>query len=773
MRQEDPKSFKVIGKSFDKVDSKFILSGQPAYTEDFIPPRTLIVKAMRSPHAFAKIVKIDVEKAKKLPGIADIFTYKDVPNRRFTLAGQSYPEPSAYDMLILDQVVRYVGDEVALIVAEDEKTAKRAMSYIRVEYEVMDPVLDAKQAIGHPSVVHDEDNIHFNFDFVKPDVKRNIACSYHHKVGDIESALAECDYVVEESYFTQATEQSMMEPFKTYCHFDHFGRLVIISSTQVPFHVRRHVAWALGIPANKIRVIKPRIGGGFGAKQTLCTEIMCAFVAWKLQKPVAMIYDRHEAANCSTTRHARHWDVRIGATKDGIVQVIDMYALSDAGAYGSHAFTTFTAGEHKSVVLYNKGKAVGYCSDIVYTNHAAGGAFRGYGATEALWPLECAINELAHKMGVDPGELRLKNVIQVGEEPVGFKGHDEKLASGNFSEAIRKVMDMSGWNDRPHSWEIDETHRGGMGMAMALQGSGIAKIDTAAVDIRLSEEGFYTLYTGSTDMGTGANTVLIQIACEMLGCPFENMGIYEADTDVVPFDPGSYASSTTYVTGTAAKLAALDLKNKIIARFAKEFGVSEEEVEFDGVVGRTIDGTQEMTVSKLQTMLLARPDCEQLMGSATFGSHTSPPPFMVSVAEVSVNTETGKVTPLNFYGVLDVGTVINPKLARVQAEGGIVQGIGQALYEEVRYTDTGRLETNNFMLYKIPTRMDIGKVHVDFVSSYEPTGGVGAKSIVEVVINTSCPAIQDAIYAAVGVPLRELPMTAERVFMAMKEKNNR
>lgn len=761
---------KHIGKTYDKVDSRFILSGQAAYTEDLIPPNALAIKLLRSPHAFARILEINADIARKVPGVEAIFTYKDVPQNRYTLAGQSFPEPSAYDKVILDEVVRYVGDEVAIIVADSERTALKAMQMIKVKYDVMKPVLDVHDAIDNESIVHDEDNIHFNFP-VGQDVKRNIACSYHHIVGDIEGELEKCDYVVEEDYFIQGAQQSMMEPFKSFCTLDHLGRIVCTSSTQVPFHARRHIGRALGIPASKIRVIKPRIGGGFGAKQTCCTEIINAFVTWTLKKPSYLVYDRHEAANCSTSRHSRSWTVRLGATKDGIIQVIDMCAVSDAGAYGAHAWTTFTAGEHKSVPLYNKGKALRYSSNIVYTNHMPGGAFRGYGATEALWALECAVNKLAHKMGWDETELRLKNLIQVGERSLAY-APDEVLESGNFTEGLEKAKSMVSWDERPHGWTIDDRYRGGLGVALALQGSGIANIDTASVEIRLREDGFYTLFTGSTDMGTGSNTVLTQMACEILGCPIENMTVYEADTDVVPFDPGSYASSTTYVTGTATKLAAEDLRVKIIDRYAKEFNVQPEDVMFDGVMGWTADESQKLGIGELASRLVARVDCEQLIGFATWGSHTSPPPYMVGIAEVKVDMETGRVFPVKFTGVVDCGTIINPKLARVQVEGGIVQGIGMGLYEEVRYSDKGRLETNNFMLYKVPTRQDMGELDVAFVESYEPTGGFGAKSIGEVVINTSAPALQNAIANAIGVELTILPMTPERVFRAIKEQEN-
>ena len=759
---------KHIGKSYDKVDAKGILSGKPSYTGDFVPKDALIIKVLRSPHAQARIKSIDTSKAKLIPGVEAIFTYEDVPNTRFTLAGQTYPEPSAYDALILDPVVRYVGDEVALVVAKDEATALKAMPLIKVEYEVQKPVLDLRTAIDHETIVHPEDDI-LNHIPVGQDYKRNICVSYHKRVGDIEGELAKCDYVVEGTYFDQATRQSAMEPFQSFGYIDHLGRIVIVSSTQIVFHVRRHIARALGIPASKIRVIKPRIGGGFGSKQTACTELMTAFVTWKLQKPCYLLYDRTEAQTCSTTRHAREWYIRVGATKDGIIQVIDMDSITDAGAHATHCFTTTTAGEHKSVPLYNKAKAVHYGTEGVYMNHTPGGAFRGYGATEALWPLECAVNRLADEMGIDPAELRQKNLIAAGERSLVYEP-DEIMDSGLFQETVNKVKEMARWDERPHSWDIDERYRGGLGMALALQGSGVANIDVASVEIRLGDDGNYTLYTGSSDMGMGANTILTQMACEAIGCPMESMTVVESDTDIVPFDPGSYASSTTYVTGTAAKMAAEELREKIINKLAQFMDVKPEDIDFDGLVGTTKDGTKQMSVQELAPKLLVGTTPEQLTGFATWGSHTSPPPFMASIAEVKVDKQTGQIIPLHMYTCVDCGTVVNPKLARVQVEGGAVQAIGMALYEDVRYSSNGRLETNNFMTYKIPTRQDIGELHTAFVESYEPTGAFGVKSIGEIVINTACPEIQHAVKNAVGADIRTLPMTPEKVFMGMDEK---
>lgn len=759
---------KHVGQSYDKVDARSILSGKPAYTGDFIPPNALVIKVLRSPHPMAKIVSIDTSAALKVPGVEAVFTYKDVPQTRFTLAGQSYPEPSQYDALILEPLVRYVGDEVALVVAKDEKTALKAMPLIKVTYEVMEPVLDLQTAMDHPTVVHPEDDVHFNVPF-EHDLKRNIAFSYNKTVGDIEGALDKCSHVVEGQFFDQATVQSAMETFRSFCYIDHLGRLVVTSSTQIVFHVRRHIARALGIPTSKIRVIKPRIGGGFGSKQTACTEILNAFVTWKLKKPSLIIYDRHEANTCSTTRHARDWKIRVGADEDGYIRVIDMHALTDVGAHATHAFTTTTAGEHKSIPLYNKNWAVHYGSEGLYTNHSPGGAFRGYGATEALWPLECAVSLLAHKMGWDELDLRKKNLIAAGEWSPVF-AEDEVMDVSLFQEALQKCRELADWDNRPKSWDIDDRWRGGLGVALALQGSGVANIDVASVEIRLGDDGCYTLYTGSSDMGMGANTVLTQMACEVLGCPIEDMTVYESDTDVVPFDPGSYASSTTYVTGTAAKLAAEDLKNQIIESFARIFSVEVSQVEFDGLEGYTKDGSQRMTIKELAPKLLVGPQSQQLSGFATWGSSTSPSPFIVTIAEVKVDRQTGRVVPVNMYNVVDCGTVVNPKLARVQVEGGVTQGIGMALYEDVRYSANGTLETSNFMTYKIPTRQDTGVIHTEFVESYEPSGAYGVKSIGEIVINTACPAIHNAIVNAVGANVTTLPMTPEKVYEAMSEK---
>lgn len=756
---------KVVGKGIEKVDGMAISMGKPAYTEDLAMKDALAIKIFRSPHAFAKIKNIDTSRAMKLEGVECILTYKDVPNIRFTLAGQSYPEPSPYDRLTLDQVVRYVGDEVAIIAAVDEKTAVKAMSLIKIEYEVFEPVLDFEKAIGHKSIVHLEEDIHCNFD-IGLEKERNIACTHKVEFGsNVDEELESCDIVVEETYYTQAQSPAMMETYRAFSYFDYTGKLTIVSSTQIPFHVKRHVAKALDIPANKVRVIKPRIGGGFGGKQTAAVEIFTALVTLKTGKPSKIIYDRKESFSCTTSRHAMRLKVRLGADKTGIIKVVDIEGLSDTGAYGEHASTTFWVLGEKTLPLYNKARALRFHGHVVYTNKMPAGALRGYGATQGTFALESAVNELAAKLNMDPAEIRLKNIIKQGESSIAYGG--KVLHSSTLDKCIEKGKEMIGWNEKYPSKQMSSNKVKAVGMAITMQGSGIAGIDSSSVTIRLNDDGHYMLFTGSTDMGMGSDTVLIQMAAETLKTSMDNISIHSADTDISPYDPGSYASSTTYVTGMAVVKAAEVLIEKIKEEGARFLEVSPEEVKFNGEEVRFINGNKLIKVNEIANRVTIGPASRQLEGSATHGSPVSPPPFVAGFVELEVDNETGKIELIDYVAVVDCGTVINPNLARVQVEGGIVQGIGMAMYEDVKYDSVGRMGTNSFMQYKIPCRKDVGRITMGFEESYEPTGPFGAKSIGEVVINTPPPAIAAAVFNAVGANIRTLPITPEKVLMKL------
>jgi CO/xanthine dehydrogenase Mo-binding subunit len=560
----------------------------------------------------------------------------------------------------------------------------------------------------------------------------------------------------------------MMETYRAYSYLDHTGRLVVVSSTQIPFHVRRQLSRALKMPASKIRVIKPRIGGGFGGKQTGAVEMFAAIVTLRTGKPAKIIYDRRETFAATNSRHAMRLKVRLGADKEGFIRAVDIHGLSDTGAYGEHASTTFGVVGQKTLPLYNKTKAVRFMGDVVYTNKMPAGAFRGYGATQGTFALETAVNKLAEKLNMDPTEIRLKNLIKEGETSLVSDG--TKLGSSTLHKCIEKGRDLIGWRDKYPRLEIGNNKVRALGMAVTMQGSGIANIDTASAEIRLNDDGNFTLLVGSTDMGTGSDTILSQMAAEILETSVDNIIVHAADTDISPYDPGSYASSTTYVTGMAVVRAAEDLKKQIIESGARILEVPADEVEFDGRQIKTMEGDKEVTLEKIaELQVLGFGGKRQLVGHATHGSPVSPPPFIAGFAEVEVDKETGKVQLIDYVAVIDCGTVINPNLATIQAEGGLVQGIGLAMYEDVRYDKQGRMTTNSFMQYKIPTRKDIGDIRVVFEESFEPTGPFGAKSIGEVVINTPAPAIMDAVYNAVGVRITDLPITPEKVFMAMKQ----
>ncbi len=749
-----------VGKSIPKTDGLAIATGKPVYTDDLSSKDALVVKILRSPHANAKIKNIDTKRAMLVPGVECVLTYKDVPNQRFTLAGQSYPEPSPYDRLILEDRVRYVGDEVAIVAAVDEKTAVKALKMIKVEYEVLDAVIDFETAIDNKVIVHEEE-VHTNFD-IGMQKERNIVATHDYTKGDVDKVLSECDVVLEETYYTQAQSQAMMETYRAYNYLDHMGRLVVISSTQIPFHVRRHLSRALNIPSSKIRVIKPRIGGGFGGKQTACVEIFSALVTLKTGKPAKLIYDRKETFNCSNSRHAMKMNVKIGATKDGVIKVIDINALSDTGAYGEHASTTFGLVGEKSIPIYNKLEAARFKGNVVYTNKMPAGAFRGYGATQGCFAVESTINKLATKLNMDPVKLRLKNIVKEGEVTFAY---NKSINSANLEECIRKGKEMIKWDEKYPSYDLGNGKVRSVGMALTMQGSGIANIDTSSVEIRLNDDGFYTLFVGSTDMGTGSDTILAQMACDILETTMDKITVVSADTDIVPYDPGSYASSTTYVTGMAVVKACQQLREKIIEVGANRLKIAKELAEFDGE--KVFCDDKSISVFDLAVDFTVGPNKIQLNGFASHGSPVSPPPYIAGFVETEIDKETGKVEIIDYVAVVDCGTVINRNLATIQTEGGIVQGMGLALFEEVRYLESGQMDSNSFMQYKIPARCDIGTVRVDFVETYEPTGPFGAKSIGEVVINTPAPAIQDAIYNGVGVRINSLPMTPEKIFMEM------
>lgn len=755
---------KTVNQAMRKKDAMQLVTGQPVYMDDVIPQDCLIVKLLRSPHANAIVQEIDTSRALLVPGIEAIYTWKDVDQqgRRYTQAGQTYPEPSPYDRLVIDRHVRFAGDVVAILAGKDEKCVDKAMKLIKVRYEVLPAVLDYHTALDNPVLVHPEENWE-SLAPVGADNKRNLCAHDETGAGDIEAVLAGCDVVIDHTYHTRACQQAMMETFRTYCSIDAYGRLNVLSSTQIVFHCRRILANALHIPKSMIRVAKPRIGGGFGAKQTSVCEVYPAFVTWKTKKPSKIIFSRYESQIASTPRHEMELHVRLGATKDGIVRGIDLYTLSNTGAYGEHGPTTVGLSGHKSIPLYGKAEAFRFVSDVVYTNHMSSGAYRGYGATQGLFAVESAVNELADKLGIDPFVIRQRNIVHEGDVMPAYYG--QVNTSCALDRCLQAVHDNIGWDEKYPVRDMGNGKVRAVGMGMAMQGSGITSVDVGSASLKINDDGFYTLSIGAADMGTGCDTILAQIAAEVLDCPLDNVTVLGADTDSSPYDSGSYASSTTYVTGKAVEQCAEQLKQKICQVGAGLLGLDERAVVFAGDAVTSEDGTQRATLAQIA----AASQCGSntaLEAVVTHSSEISPPPFMVGAAEVEVDLETGESQVIRYEAAVDCGTPVNPNLARVQAEGGILQGIGMALTENVTYDDRGMPQENSLMQYKIPARNDIGHIHVVFESSYEGTGPFGAKSIGEVVINTPLPAVADAIYHATHKRFYELPITREQIALA-------
>ena len=762
---------KVVNQPLRKKDAMQLVTGQPVYVDDVTPRDCLCVKLLRSPHANAIVKSINKTAAMKVPGMEAIFTWEDVDQdgRRYTQAGQTYPEASPYDRLVIDRHVRFVGDVVAILAGADEKCVDKAMKLVKVEYEVLEPVLDFHTAKDNPVLVHPEDNWE-SLAPVGADNRRNLCAHDECGNGDIDAVLADCDVVIDRVYHTQACQQAMMETFRTYCEIDTYGRLHIISSTQIVFHIRRIVANALHIPKSKVRVTKPRIGGGFGAKQTAVSAVYPAFVTWMTKKPSKIIFSRVESQIASSPRHEMEMHVRLGANKDGIVRGIDLHTLSNTGAYGEHGPTTVGLSGHKSIPLYGKAEAFRFTSDVVYTNHMSAGAYRGYGATQGLFAVESAVNELANILGMDPFKIREMNITHEGEIMPAYYG--QLNTSCALDRCLARVHDMIDWDNKYPCRDMGNGKIRAVGMGMAMQGSGITSMDVGSATLKVNDEGFYTLLIGAADMGTGCDTTLAQIAAEVLECPLDNITTLSADTDWSPYDSGSYASSTTYVTGKATEKCALELRGKICALGAKLLGCDKEQVSFDGREVRVEEGENAGKTINLSDIATASMNGNsiELQATVTHSSEISPPPYMVGAAEIEVDTETGEVTLLDYAAAVDCGTPINPNLTRVQAEGGIAQGIGMTLTESVTYDDRGYPMENSLFQYKIPARVDIGKIRVEFENSYEGEGPFGAKSIGEVVINTPLPAISDAIRNAVGKRFYELPITPEKIAMAALEK---
>ncbi len=768
------KNFRVVNNVTPSLDGKGLMQGRSFYTDDLAAQNSLVIKLLRSPHAFARIKSIDVSEAEKVPGVACILTKDNVPHVPFTRAGQGYPEPSPHDKFIFDEYARYVGDEVAAVAAVSEEIALEAMKKIKVDYEVLEPVLDFEKAYENKSVIHPEDGIHEMFP-IGFDPKKNLAASYEMEVGNVAEELKKCDYIVEDTFYSQAQAHAMLEPHTCNARLDEHNRLVIYSATQTPFHMRRIMSKTLGLPVEKIRVIKPRVGGGFGGKQAFHGEMFCALVTLRTKKPSKCVFTREEVFGCSYTRHPMKITLKVGATKDGIIQAIDCRALSDTGAYGEHALTVFMIVGSKVLPLYNKVKAVKFGGLVVYTNHVSAGAYRGYGAIQGNYAVESIIDELAEKMGMDPIKLRELNSMKEKEtSPIfeimgeGTEGTAMIMESCKLPYCIKRGRELIEWDKKWPRKEVGPHKVRSVGCAIAMQGSGIPFLDMGSCTIKLNDGGSYMVTVGATDIGQGSDTLIAQIVAEELQTTVDKIIIYSSDTDLTPYDCGAYASSTTYVSGNAAWNAASKMRERLVKEAAEYMNVKVGTVEFDGKMFTS--GEKSLSLEDLATNRLYNQDTRQIAVTESFHGHVSPPPFMAAFGEFEFDTETYEYKMIKYVTVTDCGTTINPMLAKGQVEGGIIQGYGMASSEEVIYNDKGKLLTTNFDVYHIPTRAEVGELVTEFADSYEPTGPFGAKSVGEIGIDTPPAVLCNAVYNAFGVRVHHLPITPERIFKAVKEK---
>ena len=772
---------RVVGKPEPKVDGVKLAAGRPVFTDDVKLEGMLYGALLTSPHAHARIKRIDARPARALPGVHAVLTHADIPRVKYASGGQSYPQPPPYDQVVLDNKVRHVGDRVAIVAAETPELARRALSLIEVKYEVLPHVLDPEEAMrdGAP-VIHDEPDTEGIYDS-----RHNIVHHIEAEAGDREVQWARADYVFEGEYRTQQQQQAHIEPHVCITYWDEDGRLVVRTSTQVPFHIRRMLAPLIGLPVKQIRVIKPRIGGGFGNKQEMILEDLCAHLTLATGRPVRMEYTRYQEFASSRSRHPQIMRYKIGVTKEMEVVATELYLIGDTCAYGTHGLTVQMVGGQKGLTLYNAPYSRFVC-DVVYTNKPTPGAFRGYGSMQCHFGIETLMSEIADRMGWDVVEFKRKNWIKPGEELLlakalgeGREGFAQIIRSSGLEQCVQVGLEAVDWYNKRGRNQVFQKKPGflrrGIGMAVMLHGSGIAGLDMASATIKMNDDGSFNLLIGATDIGTGSDTILAQMAAEVLGVPVEDFIVYSSDTDFTPFDKGAYASSTTYISGGAVRKAALKVADQIKEHAALMLGLESPPPSQGGDRGgwrlhdRRVfapDGTS-LTLAQVALSSLHQQNQHQIIASASHLSYESPPPFGAQFVEVVVDTETGQVTVERVLMVVDAGRVINPITASGQVEGGLQQAIGFAHCEEMVYNEDGRLVNPRFGPYHVYKANEMPRLEVIFVQTDEPTGPFGAKSIAEIPMDGIAPAMADAIHDATGVWIREVPFTPERVWQAL------
>ena len=783
-----------VGKPERKVDAVKLVQGKPAFTADFERRGLLVAKVLHSPLAHARIKRIDATKARELPGVAAVLTWQDIPRVVYSTAGQSDPIPGPLDTFSLDHTVRFVGDRVAFVAAETEEIAEKALELIEVEYEPLPEILDPRDAMkpGAPRLHPEPEYVNF----ADSDPSRNLAAEIRIDIGDVEKGFAEADLIFEAEYEVPKVQQAHIEPHVAVTYWDEDDRLVIRTSTQVPFHARRVLAPVLGLPVKRIRVIKPRIGGGFGGKQEILMEDVAAHLTIATGRPVIYEYTREEEFTAARSRHPMIVRMKTGVKQDGTITANEMYALSDTGAYGCHALTVTGNTGHKAMALYvgdgpyRQSPNIRFYADVVYTNHPPAGAFRGYGVPQGYWPVERHMEKIGRKLGLDPLEFRLNNAVRAGElHPFstawseGREPRPETIETNGLEECVRQGKAVIGWDQKfgSESWRLMSDEAGkphpylrrGIGVAMVMQGTAIPYLDMGGASIKMNDDGSFNLLVGATDLGTGSDTVLAQMAAEVLGAPLEDILVYSSDTDFTPFDKGAYASSTTYISGAAVVKAAEQAAERIRIRAARMLAaqgggeVLPEQVRLADRKASAPDG-RSVTLREVAYNSLHHEDQEQIMGIGSYKSPVSPPPFAAQFAEVVVDTQTGGVKVERLVMAVDSGVIVNPITASGQIEGGMTQALGYAVCEEMRYDEQGRARERDLGDYHIFQAHEMPELETIFVETFEPSHPFGVKAVAEIPMDGVAPAVGNAILDATGAQVDVNPATPERIWRAMK-----
>jgi CO/xanthine dehydrogenase Mo-binding subunit len=769
-----------VGQSLAKNDALALATAQELFTADYPLEGALHCALLYSPHAHAEIRSIDTAAALAVQGVVDILTYENVPRVLHTSAGQGYPEPSPYDAVLFDRRMRFVGDRVALVAAESLDAAREAMGKIEVDYQVLEPLIQRRRAMeeGSPRLHGGEDHAKIP---VAYEPERNLAAEVEIGFGDLEKGFSEAEFIEEQDYSLPAASHCAMEPHAALATIDQRGRLVIVSTTQVPFHTRRIVSKLIELPMHRIRVIKPRIGGGFGGKQEVLLEPLVALVAWRHKRPARLVLSRREVFVSTRTRHAADLHLKTGATKDGAITALQMDCLLEAGAYGTHSLTVLSNVGAKVLPLFNKIENIRFHGRSVYTSLPVSGAYRGYGATQGYFAWNQQIDAVARRAGLDVVDYCKRWHIRSGETSgvfealgEGKEGVGQVVQSCGLSECLEQGARAIGWAEkRDRRIRVGEDKIRGVGLAVAMQGSGIPLIDMGAASMKMNEDGSINLYVGATDIGTGSDTILAQIAAEVIGIPIEKIIVLSSDTDLTPFDVGAYASSTTYVSGQAVKACAEKIAAQILVTAAELLETEAENLHLEEETVRDATEKRSISFEEVATSATYNRDQYQIQAQASYTCQQSPPPFIAQFAEVEVDLETGRVEVVRFVSAADCGRAINPVLAEGQIEGAVVNGLSYALWEEYRYDEHGRMTNPRFWDYRIFTARDIPEIRTILVETDEPTGPFGAKSIGEVAINGPAPAIANAVYDAVGVRIRDLPITPEKIWQALRGQEHR